>query len=997
MHRLSSARAAAPGPSIRDLIAASARRAPVAPALLAADGTVLVYAEVLARVDAIARDLRERGIGPGERVAIVLPDGVAAATTILGASCAGAACPLHPAGRRAEFEFYFDALQARALVTDSNLAGPATALARARGMRVLDIAELGRGGRGAARDLPAGADVALVLHTSGTTTARPKLVSLTHANLRAAAHATAEWLALTPADRCLSVMPLFHLQALAGTLLASLAAGASLVCGAEFEPVQFFRDLRALRPTWYTAAPSVHQAIVLRAAHESAPARLRFVRSSSAALAPQTARELAALFGAPVIEAYGVTEAAHAVCSNPLGAGRQRFGSVGIAAGCDVRVIDDRGDAVACGTTGEVAIRGASVVHGYTGDPAATASAFAHGWFRTGDLGRFEADGYLYLEGRIGELIDPDGQRIAPREIEEALLGHPDVAQAVAFALHDGAGAQCAAAAVVLSPKSRLDERGLIAFAAQRLAPHKVPRRIATVDGLPKGPTGKPIRSGLAAVLGLERPAAVPLESRRQPRDADFERVLGEIWCEVLARDAIDPQADFFAVGGDSLQAFAVIARIRKRCAREFSFAQFCAQRTLAAQAAALAHAPVAVPREFPAADDRAPLSLAQRDVWRAIPGSGEARGYVSLQVARFTGRLDAARLTAALNACVARHAALRTRFTGGAATGDGWGVIEPAVRVVVPSLDLRELTPADYAAHERRFIADFAREPFDRERAPLLRAALLRSSEDACALVVAAHALVFDHWSFGVLLRDAAAFYRAHQRGVAPELPPLGLTYAHIAAGERATAGAVSGFAHAADAPVPGMAERVAWNIPAHVAVRFLHAGAARGATPYMTLLAAFCVAHARPGVRADIVVAVPLAGRDRLDYEPVVGRFARTAAVTIRAGDAAFDVVLARVRDAVARVGTPDRAEGVADAPDLWLNVMPHAAERPWLPGLSVRTEDRTHPPRGAAVAVTVRRELDGALRITSVSSDAAIDREALESLHARLYAVIETMAAR
>jgi acyl-CoA synthetase (AMP-forming)/AMP-acid ligase II/aryl carrier-like protein len=992
MHRLSSARAAAPGLSIRDLIAAAARRAPAASALLAADGTVLVYAELLARVDAVARDLRERGIGPGERVAIVLPNGVPAATAMLGASFAGAACPLDPGGRRAEFDYYFDDLQARTLITDGNLDGPATALARARGMLVLDIAELGRGGRGTPRDVPAGADPALILHTPGTVTALPKMVSLSHANLRAAAQTIAGWLALTPADRCLNVMPLFHIHALVGALLASLAAGASVVCGADFAPVPFFRDLRTLRPTWYTAVPSMHEAIVTRAANEPAPAPLRFVRSSSAALAPQTARDLAALFGAPVIEAYGMTEAAHLGCSNPLDAGRQRFGSVGLAAGCDVIVVDDRGDAVASGTTGEVAIRGASVAQGYTGDPASTARAFAHGWFRTGDLGRFDHDGYLSIEGRIGELIDRDGRRIAPREIEEVLLSHPDVMQAIAFALPDGAGGQGAGAAVVLSPKSRIDEGGLRAFAVQRLAPHMVPQRIVAVEQIPKGPTGKPIRTGLAALLHLERAVAVPPESRRQARDAGFERVLGEIWREVLGCGVIDGQVDFFAAGGDSLRAFAAIARIRERCARELTFAEFCAHRTLGAQVAVLAHAPLTAPREPPPPDDRAPLSLAQRDVWRAASG---ARGRVSLHVARFAGRLDAARLSAALNACVARHPALRTRFTGSASVDGVRAGVGPAVHLVVPSLDMRELTWTDYAAHERRFIADFVREPFDAERAPLLRAALLRSGNDACALVFAAHALVFDRWSFNVLLRDAAAFYRAALRGAAAELPPLRLTYAQVAANEAAACDASPLTAHAAGM-APFTTERAQWKIPAQLAARFLRAGAARGATPYMTLLAALRAAEPRPVACGEIVAAIPLAGRDRREYEPLVGRFARTAAVTLGAGDSTFDAVLARVRDAVACAAAPDSAFRAASAPDIQLDVAPHEAALPWLPGLTVRAEDRTPAQHGAAVSVTVARESDGALRIVSESSDPAIDRETLESLHARLYAVIETAAA-
>jgi acyl-CoA synthetase (AMP-forming)/AMP-acid ligase II/aryl carrier-like protein len=457
-------------------------------------------------------------------------------------------------------------------------------------MQILDIAQLGTRPSGAPREERAGSDVALMLHTSGTT-AKPKIVPLTHENLRASASNIAAWLGLSAYDRCHNVMPLFHIHGLAAALLASLSAGASVVCSTGFVAPEFFAQLRAHRPTWYTAVPTMHRSILSRAPDEAPPSPLRFVRSASAPLPPQTARGLADLFGAPVVEPYGMTEAAHQICSNPLGSHRARWGSVGMPAGSDVAILDERGDLVARGAIGEVAIRGANVTAGYVGDPAANARAFVRGWFRTGDLGRFDGDGYLFLEGRIKELINRGGEKISPREIDEVLMNHPSVVQAAAFGMPDERLGDEVAAVVVLAPKATTDERSLMRFAAEYLADWKVPRRITIVDELPKGPTGKLVRTGLAAALGLDRAKCAP-EVRQPIRTSGFEELLAEIWCEVLHVEAVDPEADFLALGGDSVLAAQVIARVRKRCGRELSIVAFFDRPTLAAMAVAVAQAP---------------------------------------------------------------------------------------------------------------------------------------------------------------------------------------------------------------------------------------------------------------------------------------------------------------------------------------------------------------------------------------------------------------------
>lgn len=585
-----------PGPeSLRDILVAAVARDAGAPAVIDAQGDVTTYAALLTRADAVAAALHAAGVRRDERVAIVMPDGVPMVGAFLGATFAGVACPLNPGFRRAEFAFCFDDLHVRALISADAVGEPAPAVARSRDIPVLDIGALS-GYPVSEFEKPQPTDTALLLHTSGTT-AKPKIVPLTHANLSASARSIATSLALTPADRCLNVMPLFHIHGLVGTLLSSLYAGASLVCTGGFASTEFFAQLRRHRPSWYSAVPTMHQAIVARSSVEEQPRVLRFVRSSSAALAPNIAGALEDLFAAPVIEAYGMTEAAHQMCSNPLGRQRQRYGSVGPAAGPDVKIVTEAGGDASPGTVGEVAIRGANVTAGYVGNPAANTAAFVDGWFRTGDLGRFDADGYLYLVGRSKEIINRGGEKISPREVDEVLLRHPAVAQAVTFAFPDERLGEAVGAAVVLAAGARADEMAIVAFAAERLANFKVPQRIVILAELPTSPTGKLVRIGLAARLGLDRPAPAngkPPEGRFGTSASELDETLRAIWCEVLKLDRVSDDADFLGLGGDSVSAAQVVARVRARCGRELSIAAFFERTTFAAMAAAVARAAAA-------------------------------------------------------------------------------------------------------------------------------------------------------------------------------------------------------------------------------------------------------------------------------------------------------------------------------------------------------------------------------------------------------------------
>lgn len=500
--------------TIASLLAGAADAA--RPAIRATEGRApLTHAGLRDLAERTVASLNRIGIGRGDRVAIVLPNGPEMAAAFVAIAAGATTAPLNPAYKAEEFEFYLTDLKARALVIQQGMASPARAVAARLGVPLLELVPGGAAGSftleggslgAAAKPGPAGTDdVALVLHTSGTT-ARPKIVPLTHGNVCASAASIAETLALTPEDACLNVMPLFHIHGLIAATLASLHAGSAAICTPGFNALRFFGWLDAERPSWYTAVPTMHQAILQRAERNReviARAPLRFLRSSSASLPAQAMKDLEAAFGAPGIEAYGMTEASHQMCSNPLPPRAQKPGLVGLPAGPEVAIMDDDGSILPRGEIGEVVIRGPSVTKGYEANPEANAKAFTNGWFRTGDQGMFDPDGYLMLTGRLKELIKRGGEQVSPLEVDGVLSEHPAVAQALTFSIPHPMLGEEVGAAVVLRDGLEVTERALRDFAGKHLADFKVPRKIVFLAEIPKGATGKLMRIGLAQKLGL--------------------------------------------------------------------------------------------------------------------------------------------------------------------------------------------------------------------------------------------------------------------------------------------------------------------------------------------------------------------------------------------------------------------------------------------------------------------------------------------------------------
>ena len=465
----------------------------------------VTYGALRTQVEALAESLAAAGVNRGDRVGIALPNGLPMITSFLAASLAGTAAPLNPAYKEADFKFYLEDTAAKVLILPPDGAEDAR---RAAGDRVpiltidMDssgtVSLSGAPGRKAVKP-PAVDDVALILHTSGST-GRPKRVPLSHANLIISSGNVARSYNLGPDDVALCVMPLFHVHGLVASTLATLATGGTIVAPGKFNPLSFWRIVKDHGATWYSAVPTMHQLLLAR--HDAAAGKpagaenLRFIRSCSASLPPKVMHDLEAAFGAPVLEAYGMTEAAHQMSSNPLPPATRKPGSVGPGTEVRISIMDAEGKHLPTGENGEVVIQGPNVITGYENNPDANATSFTDGWFRTGDQGFLDADGYLTLVARIKELINRGGEKISPRDVDEVLLGHPAVAEAVCFGVAHKMWGEEVAAAVVL--REQVTAADLLAYCKEQMADFKRPKQIHITDKIPRTATGKIQRRVLA-------------------------------------------------------------------------------------------------------------------------------------------------------------------------------------------------------------------------------------------------------------------------------------------------------------------------------------------------------------------------------------------------------------------------------------------------------------------------------------------------------------------
>ncbi len=617
------------------------------PAIIDTSGMVISYRDLSGIISSWKQALIRQGIGNGSRVAVVLPNGSDMATTFLGITAVATCAPLNPYYSRDEFFFYLQDSGCVGLLVGDSCPIAAEEAAQDLGIpcyKLRPIKEVLSGVSPVYGEVHSHnpmippvvpdshpEDSAIILHTSGTT-GKPKRVPLRQDRICRNAAAIAGTLHLTPADRCLNLMPLFHVHGLVGCLLATIYSGGAIITTPGFQPDKIAGWLRDLEPTWLSAVPAIHHSLLrVVGNYEEITHHLRFIRSCSAPLPPSLLQDMEERFKVPVIEAYGMTEASHQIASNPLPPASHKPGSVGIPTGYTIRIQDRRGQECDPGMRGEVWICGENLFSGYEDNPDANSEDFMSGFFRTGDEGYVDPEGYLFLTGRLKELINKGGEKVAPREIEEVFLHYAGVDQAVAFGIPHKELGEDIGLILVPSPGYELAIANLKQHALQHLAHWKVPSKIKIMDEVPKGPTGKVRRRDLAALLlDLDRhPEPLPRHRGNHPCEwespSELEEQIQKIWADTLQSGPIGLDEDFFSLGGYSLTALGITTELERSFAVELAPSILFSAPTIRELAEVIARErsgeplPTLVP--FRKKGDRVPLFLVP-------PGHGNAFFY---------------------------------------------------------------------------------------------------------------------------------------------------------------------------------------------------------------------------------------------------------------------------------------------------------------------------------------------------------------------------------
>ena len=926
---------------IHDMLEDWAVRTPDAPALVASGRIPLTYGRLHRHIDDTVQRLCALGVGCKDRVALVLPTGPEMAVAFLAVAVGATCAPLNPASSTGELDLYLADLDAKTLIVPAGTDTSARAVAQARGIKIIELTPVleaeaglftlaGEGHSHAGRHgFTRPNDVALVLPTSGTTS-RPKIVPLTHTNICTLAHNIRVTLESLESDRCLNVLPFFHVHALLVALLTSLVAGASCVCNSGFSPTAFFASMVDFRPTWYTAVPTVHQAILTSASqHREAivGCPLRFIRSASAPLPRRILAELERVFEAPVLEAYGMTETAAQITSNPVPPRVRKPGSVGMAAGPEVAIMSPTGALLSAGAIGEIVVRGPTVFQGYENDLTGNGSAFTDGWFRTGDQGFLDSDGYLFITGRLQEIINRGGEKIAPQEVDNVLMEHPAVAKTVTFAVPHARLGEDIAAAVVLHQNATATEHDIRLFAVTRLAAFKVPQQVYIVEDLPKSPTGKLQRLGLAEKLGLAAPSCAQSTMYRgttAPR-TPLEELLAGLWAQVLDIERVGIHDNFFQLGGDSILATQLVSRIWEALHVELSLHSFFETSSVAGMAKSVEAARQVMPslkvpplQPMPM-DGPLPLSYAQQRLWFLDQLEPSSVAYNLPLAFRLTGIVDVTALEKSLDEIVRRHDILRTIFPS--QDGRPVQVIVSAMPLTLPIMDLRALPDASREAEVQQRATAESRQSFDLAQGPLWSVKLLRLADEEHVFLLNMHHIVFDGWSFDVFFRELTALYTTFSTGKPSPLPALPLQYSDFALWQRmwlqgATleaqltywkqqlGGNLPVLELPTDRPRPPLQSfRGACQslvLPQHLTEALKALSRQEGVTLFMTLLAAFKTLLYRYTGQEDLLIGAPIAGRTRVETEALIGFFVNTLALrTNMGGNPRFRELLGKVRE--------------------------------------------------------------------------------------------------
>lgn len=924
---------------IAEILKHRAAAQPLDPAIAAPGYPTVSYRDLHRQTKALASALSAHGIVLSDRVAVALPEGPDLAGAILAVSCVAVCAPLNSEYQAAEFRFHLAEMNARAILVSADSPAGALVAARELGLTILNVERCVEGlltlyVDADARQLQpnnlAADDAAILLYTSGTT-AKPKGVLLSHRNLCLSAANMADTLALCRQDKCISVMPLFHIHGLVGTLLAPLVSGGTSIQPGRFHGARFFEQLEVANPTWLTGTPAILHQIAERAAGSIELAKtnsLRLIRSASAPLPASLLSLLESQFEVPIIEAYGMTEASHQIASNPLPPEPRKPGSVGIPSGPEVAIHGLDGEKLEAGVSGEIVIRGENVITRYLANESSNVEEFRDGWLRTGDQGFIDADGYLFIDGRLKEMINRGGEKVSPFEVEAVLNNHPAVAESGVFALPDPRLGEEIAACIVVNDGHDLVPRTLQDFASERLAAFKIPRHVFFAPSLPKSTTGKLQRTALGLLFEGQVGESLPLglESTFAAPRGEIELQLAAIWEEILAVDGFSREDNFFDYGGDSLQAVMVIARVREELGIDLPITAFFDSPTIAKLANeidAAAGEGVAAPlARTNFSDAFRPLSFTQQLIVELSQDLMFAKSAAFNRTAalQISGPLDVGCLGRALDAIVERHEVLRINVV----TQENVlsARVCPHQPCKLSQYDLRDLDAAQQDARLRAITIDFGAKAYDLAQDKLVRFALIRQGENENVLLVCAHYLVFDGWSMRIFLDELAAHYGValglSESGPAP--PPI--QYADFAKRQwdRLDAGALDEQMaywrqQFADEPPHIVFDRAEWTRPdnrfeleqrerplsANLTRSLRGLGLRHDATLFMVLLAALNVMWSRLEGPTDIVLLSQSAGRSERRTEGLIGNFVNTFPIRSRLSpDQTFVSHLAAVRSA-------------------------------------------------------------------------------------------------
>ncbi len=788
-------------------------------------GKALSFAGLQQGSLAISTRLLQTGLKRGDKVAFLLDNGLFAAQLFLGTMYAGlVAVPLNVRGGVSQLSYMLDHCDAKIVFVGGEYNAMITeVMADVRTKIEIICAELDSWAE-ATEQLPSPAifpslqadDPALLMYSSGTT-GKPNGAVHTHGSILAHGRNSICAHNLTAADRSLLVLPLYHINAECVTLIPTILSGGSVVIPHGFVVSEFWNWLDDYRCTWSALVPTIISQLLDwkdPKAEDRAPAfqRIHFLRTSSAPLSPALHREFLDKFKLPLIQAMGSSEAGN-VFSNPVPPGVNKIGSPGLPWGFDTKVVDYDGKELPVGELGEVLIRGKGMMEGYYKDPERTATALdAEGWLHTGDLASRDEDGYFFIVGRSKELIIKGGMNVAPKQIDEILESHPAISEAAAVGVPDRYVGEDIVAFAVLRDGARCDEGELLSFCERRLGPFKTPSRIQFVEDLPKGPSGKVQRlrlqeAALTLVSAAEidpKPQTPPLYNGRTP-SAPIEQIIAGAWAKLLKQPHVDPHANFFSLGGNSLLAIQSLSLLREAMPIRMSLADFFEHASIAEQAAlirmrlAVAVGPSTEAHNLsrtagqPAIDQPipqrnrslpCPLSPNQQRIWFMEQMTDGEPIHNEAEAVRLHGELDVELLENAFNAVIARRENLRTsiRIIG----DEPSAFVHDAWQVRLKQIDLSLELPVQREAEVRRLVIEEPRIPYRLEAKPGLRVTLLRLSQREHVLILMMHHIVCDWASIGNLWRDLSALYRNGRHGDAVDLPSLPIQHSDYAVWQR-------------------------------------------------------------------------------------------------------------------------------------------------------------------------------------------------------------------